>query len=270
MTRALLNYWIVLVGRVLTRPVGLKPDPSTSKLSRSVVPGWWWLGLLLPLVSSCAVLSPAVQNCKVLDPDLAVGEYHGACQNGLAEGYAEVTGTSTYRGDFVAGKKHGKGIKVMANGDRYVGEFLDDYRHGKGTYIWGDSTPWAGDRYEGEYDHDKRQGWGIFQWGSGDRYEGLWQNDLRMGWSVMESRRKQVAIQQPKDLTQGMVLCAELPLGLNASQQLRAKVERVDEAKLYLEVVAMDGTRASYQGRVIKLGEHIDGTAEQWHICGLN
>lgn len=223
--------------------------------------------LLLP---GCAQMSAAPTACTVLDPDLAVGEYYGACKNGLAEGYAEITGASTYRGDFMAGKKHGKGIKVMSNGDRYVGEFLDDYRHGKGSYIWSGTGPWAGDRYEGEYDHDNRHGWGIFQWGGGDRYEGRWENDLRLGWSAMETRRNQMTTQQPKALTQGLIVCAELPLGLNAIQQLRAKIDQVADSKLHLQVLAMDGTRAGYQGKVIKVGDYVDGTAEQWHVCGMN
>lgn len=151
------------------------------------------LALAFVLLPGCAMSGNTTQACKVIDPDLAAGAYSGGCKEGFADGYGVVSGTGSYRGDFLAGKKHGRGVKVMPNGDRYEGDFSDDYRHGKGVYIWGDKTPWAGDRYEGEYRRDLRHRWGVFQWGSGDRYEGPWQDDLRMGLSVMELRRAQAA-----------------------------------------------------------------------------
>jgi hypothetical protein len=157
----------------------------------------WKILLVLALVtmqlSGCVLFGGTQQSCKVLDPDLAQGVFSGSCKDGLADGYGEVSGAGSYRGDFLAGKKHGKGIKMMPNGDRYAGEFSDDFRHGKGVYVWGEKTPWAGDSYEGEYLRDLRHGWGVFQWGSGDRYEGQWQDDSRMWISVMEVRRAQAA-----------------------------------------------------------------------------
>lgn len=149
--------------------------------------------LAVVLFCGCAMSGGTRQPCKVIDPDLAPGVYSGSCKDGLADGYGEVTGAGSYRGDFREGKKHGKGVKVMPNGDRYAGDFSDDYRHGQGVYVWGDKTRWAGDRYQGEYRRDLRHGWGVFQWGSGDRFEGPWKDDLRMGWSVMELRRAQAA-----------------------------------------------------------------------------
>ncbi|MDO8262566.1 MAG: hypothetical protein Q7T21_05005 [Gallionella sp.] len=161
--------------------------------------------LAVVLLSGCAMSGGTQQSCRVFDPDLAQGVYSGSCKDGLAEGYGEVSGAGSYRGDFLAGKKHGKGIKVMPNGDRYAGDFSDDYRHGQGVYVWGDKTPWAGDRYQGEYRRDLRHGWGVFQWGSGDRYEGKWRDDLRMGLSVMELRRAQAAEAAAKaDKAQGV------------------------------------------------------------------
>src|SRR3989338_9918171 len=88
------------------------------------------LAFAVALLSGCALSGGAQQSCKIFDPDLAQGVYSGSCKGGLADGYGEVTGAGSYRGDFRAGKKHGKGIKVMPNGDRYAGDFSDDYRHG--------------------------------------------------------------------------------------------------------------------------------------------
>jgi len=165
--------------------MSLTGEPSQHGLRLSLLFSLW--------LSGCALFGGAQQSCTVLDPDLASGVYSGGCKDGLADGYGEVVGEGSYRGNFSAGKKHGKGIKTLPNGDLYAGEFSDDYRHGKGVYVWSDKTPWAGDSYEGEYRSDLRQGWGVYQWGNGDRYEGPWQDDLRMWMSVMEVRRAQAA-----------------------------------------------------------------------------
>jgi len=161
----------------------------TEKLNMKLEKNLFVAAAVVLQLSGCALFGGAQQTCKVVDPDLAPGVYSGGCEDGLADGYGEVVGAGSYRGDFRAGRKHGKGIKTMPNGDRYAGDFSDDYRHGKGVYVWGDKTSWAGDSYEGEYRRDLRQGWGVYQWGNGDRYEGWWQDDLRMWMSVMEVRR---------------------------------------------------------------------------------
>ncbi len=219
------------------------------------------------LLMACTTAFAAAE-CEVVDPDLAQGTYSGGCKNGLADGYGEVSGASSYRGDFQAGKKHGKGIKVMPNGDLYVGDFDDDYRHGKGTYIWGARTPWAGDRYEGEYHRDKRQGWGAFQWNSGDRYEGPWQNDLRMGPSVMELRRAQAAEAAAKSVKVGIQVCAEARLGLVNRQRLRGKVENRTGESVQVRILDVDGGIASYRGIMVKAGDLMADAATNWQICG--
>lgn len=217
-------------------------------------------------LSGCSSIMMPQESCRVLDADLARGAYRGGCKNGLADGYGEVSGESTYRGDFRAGKKQGKGIKVMPNGDRYAGEFSDDFRHGQGSYIWGERTPWAGDRYEGEYQYDKRHGRGVYLWGSGDRYEGLWENDLRMGLSVMETRRAQRSSVK-KELASGVAVCTEIPLGLNRHQRIRGLVESIMEKNIIIRITGMDGTRASYRGQVIRVGDAVEDDSTNWQSC---
>jgi hypothetical protein len=210
---------------------------------------------MVMLLSGCAIPVGTPLSCKVLDPDLAQGVYVGGCKNGLADGYGEVSGAGSYRGDFRAGRKHGKGIKVMPNGDRYAGDFRDDYRHGKGIYVWGAKTPWAGDRYEGEYLWDKRHGWGVFQWGSGDRYEGQWQDNLRMGVSVMELRRAQAGEAAARSVKAGVRVCIEAQLGLVNRQRMSGRVEQVDGAAVQIRIVAVEGGVASYHGAMVKVGD---------------
>lgn len=218
----------------------------------------------------CAMHGGIYQSCKVSDPDLAQGIYIGGCKDGLAEGYGEVNGVGSYRGGFRAGKKHGKGAKVMPNGDRYAGDFSDDYRHGRGVYIWGQNTPWAGDHYEGEYSWDKRHGWGVFQWESGDRYDGPWGDDLRMGASVMELRRMQAGEAAASSAKVGSLVCAEVQLGLANRQRMSGRVEQVDGAAVQIRIVAVEDGVASYLGKAVKAGDMLLDKAVHWRLCGQN
>jgi hypothetical protein len=43
---------------------------------------------------------------------------------------------SIYEGDFVKGKKHGKGKYTFPNGNAYEGDFVDDFLHGKEEWIY--------------------------------------------------------------------------------------------------------------------------------------
>lgn len=208
------------------------------------------------------------QHCKVYDRDLQQGTYSGGCNGGLADGYGEVSGAASgYRGDFRAGKKHGRGVKVMPNGDVYTGDFADDYRHGKGVYVWGPGTPWAGDRYEGEYRRDLRHGWGVYQWSSGDRYEGPWQDDLRMGLSVMETRRVHASRAAVRALKIGALACVDAPLGLVNRQRISAKVEQIDGVRIQVRIVAVEDGVAGYLGRVVRAGDVFSDEAVHWRPC---
>lgn len=220
------------------------------------------------LLSGCSVFGVTQQSCGILDPELAQGTYRGGCKDGWVDGYGEVSGISSYRGGFLAGKKHGKGIKVMPNGDRYTGDFSDDYRHGKGAYVWGDKTPWAGDRYEGEYQRDLRHGWGVFQWGRGDRYEGSWQNDLRMGLSVMELRRAQAAEAAAKAVKAGAILCAEEKWDSVNLQRIRGKIESITDKIAQVRIIEVEGGMVIFQGATLTTGDLLTDEVAHWQICG--
>jgi len=138
-----------------------------------------WLRFALSIALALTSVARAADSCRVLDPELQ-GSYSGPCVNGLAEGRGVAKGIAEYRGEFKAGRKHGRGVKTWPNGDRYEGDFVDDRKEGQGKYTWG-SGPAAGESYEGAYVADKRQGKGTYRWPSGDAYTGPWENDAATG-----------------------------------------------------------------------------------------
>ena len=172
------------------------------------------------------------QTCRVLDAELQES-HSGPCVEGLAEGHGSARGTARYEGGFRAGKKHGKGVKVWANGDRYEGEFDDDRKHGAGTYTWG-RGPWAGERYEGGYLDDKRHGQGTYRWPTGDVYSGPWDKDLIVGppTPMMLARAKFEEEARAAVAKVGQKVCRELPVGIGGRDWVSGVVVAVNEDKV--------------------------------------
>lgn len=83
-----------------------------------------------------------------------------------------------YTGYFKAGIRHGKGGSyTWANGDKYFGEWLNGKRTGRGIYTWAD-----GNSFEGKFDDGKRvDGLGIYTWKNGTNYKGNFANNLMHG-----------------------------------------------------------------------------------------
>ena len=140
----------------------------------------WRSVLLSAIVMVTPALGQSLTVCRVLDTELQ-GSYSGGCKDGLAEGHGVARGSATYRGEFKAGRKHGKGVKVWPNGDRYEGDFVADRKEGTGMYEWGRESAWAGQRYTGGYVNDRRHGYGVYEWPNGERYAGPWDNDRLTG-----------------------------------------------------------------------------------------
>ncbi len=88
-----------------------------------------------------------------------IGNYTG-------KGKYTFTDGEIYKGDFVDGKRTGRGILTLS-GDIYVGDFVDGERTGKGMckYI-------NGDVYKGDFVDGKRTGRGKLEFSNGDIYEG--------------------------------------------------------------------------------------------------
>ena len=65
-----------------------------------------------------------------------------------------------YNGNFLYGKKSGKGILYLDNGDRYEGEFKNDKKQGKGIYYF--SSKYGEQKWEGNFEKGFMDGEGIF------------------------------------------------------------------------------------------------------------
>lgn len=82
--------------------------------------------------------------------------------------------TILYTGEFLNGKKHGRGEVILpqaAGDDRYVGQFREGRMHGRGIYYFSN-----GGKYEGEFVLDQFNGDGSFEGPNGDRYVGQFRN----------------------------------------------------------------------------------------------
>ena len=74
-----------------------------------------------------------------------------------------------YEGNFVNGKRHGRGTYVWNNGDRYDGEWRDGQKHGKGFQKCSN-----GSTYDGYWKNDDWYGTGKLIQYDGTEIEGCW------------------------------------------------------------------------------------------------
>lgn len=210
----------------------------------------------------------AQSTCRVLDPELAV-IYQGGCMDGLAEGHGEAKGTAEYRGDFRAGRKHGKGVKTWPSGDRYEGEFVGDRKEGIGTYTWSVRGPAAGERYSGAYVNDRRQGYGVYEWPSGDRYAGPWVHDAITGMPtpmmIARARAKTetlAAVARP-----GVRVCRALPVGIAVHDWIRGEVTAVDAERIAVRIDDPGRQPHAIDGRPLAKGMTLWSAAVAWTPC---
>jgi hypothetical protein len=220
-------------------------------------------GILL-LLFSCAA---AAQQCRVLDPDLQ-DAYSGPCMNGMAEGHGVALGRAQYRGQFKAGRKHGKGVKVWPNGDIYVGDFVEDRREGSGTYTFG-RGPWEGERYEGSFLNERRHGTGTYRYRTGDVYTGPWANDVPTGrpTPMMLARRKFREEVQAAVAKEGQKVCREMPVGIGDRDWIRGVVVAIAPDRIGIRIDDA-GTQARFIDNVhVQPGAVVWGSPVDWLPC---
>jgi len=207
------------------------------------------------------ILVTANAQCRVMDAELQ-GSYSGGCVNGLAEGEGAARGTAQYQGGFRQGKKHGKGVKTWANGDRYEGEFADDQRNGLGIYTWGLGR-WRGERYEGGYSNDQRHGYGTYRYATGDVYAGPWQSDVATGpaTGMMLARKKHEEEARSAVAKEGVKVCREMAVGIGNWEWVRGVVVAVKDDQV--------GVRVDEPGRYghFKAGETAWDAPTAWMPC---
>jgi hypothetical protein len=215
------------------------------------------------LLSSIAM----AQDCRVLDPELQ-GAYAGPCVSGLAEGLGHARGSAEYGGEFRAGRKHGKGAKTWANGDRYEGGFVEDRKEGQGVYVFGRGR-WAGERYEGAFVNDRRHGFGVYRWPTGDVYAGPWENDAAIGppTPMMLARARFEQEARAAVGKEGQKVCRELPVGIAGRDWVRGVVVGVAPDRVAVRID--DAGRQLHRIGEIELlqGETIWDVPTEWIPC---
>ena len=106
------------------------------------------------------------------------GKYKGDYLNGKREGKGiyKYNNGDIYEGEYKNDLKDGEGTYKFENGDIYKGQYKNGYFHGKGKYEYAD-----GDIYEGDYKEDLRDGIGTYTYSNGNKYEGEWKEGLKHG-----------------------------------------------------------------------------------------
>lgn len=206
--------------------------------------------------------------CKIFDVELQ-GIYSGGCKDGLAEGHGVARGSATYRGEFKAGRKHGKGVKVWPNGDRYEGDFVADRKEGTGMYEWGRESAWAGQRYTGGYVNDRRHGYGVYEWPNGERYAGAWDNDRLTGKptkGMFARARSEMELAAAVGRV-GAKVCRQLEVGVGNRDIVRGTVTAV--AGEHIDVQIDDPGKFDHvlSGRPITKGAVLTGPLNVWVPC---
>ncbi|XP_042299891.1 radial spoke head 10 homolog B-like isoform X1 [Sceloporus undulatus] len=86
---------------------------------------------------------------------------------------------SIYEGEVKNGIRHGFGMyKCGTYPVSYIGQWVEGKRHGKGTIYYNrEGSSW----YEGDFVYNVKSGRGIRCYRSGNIYEGQWERDLRHG-----------------------------------------------------------------------------------------
>ncbi len=127
--------------------------------------------------------------------ELGLATYRGAFREGNYHGYGRLVlheRGENYKGNFLNGRKHGRGILWDDNNNVYIGQWRNDRRNGQGTQAF-NVDGWYEDRnterwlaentenYTGEFRNDVFAGQGTYRWANGTRYVGGWMANKKHG-----------------------------------------------------------------------------------------
>lgn len=112
------------------------------------------------------------------------GEFRGGLREGEGTLYVRAPNSKgphlrVYKGEWLAGKRDGRGTQWLANGEVYEGGFVEDRRHGHGKLYCVN-----GDIIEGSFRNGVCEGWAVLHAPGGDWFEGYWSLGMREGPGV--------------------------------------------------------------------------------------
>ena len=156
---------------------------------------------------------------------MGAGEYVGERNSfGRFHGHGSyATSRGDYEGNWVDGRKSGKGTYTWKNGDKYIGEWKSNKRNGKGDMFYSNGNIFKGnwlanktrgegvmvyknkDRYKGMFKGGLPSGEGKMSYANGDRYVGAWVQGLPSGKGVyqLKSGAKVIALWKAGDVAKG-------------------------------------------------------------------
>lgn len=204
--------------------------------------------------------------CFLYDSELS--NYHGPCVRGFAEGIGVASGSATYRGEFKAGHKHGRGEKIWANGDRYEGMFVEDRKEGLGLYEWGSVAGLPRLRYYGQFKADLRQGYGVYSWPTGVSYAGEWLNDRiaeAPSPAILSQFRQENELRAA--LTVGSKVCRRVSAGISDSNVVVGRLEAVEGSSIHVRIEDPGSLTKAVDGVGIQSGDSMTQPMLLWFPC---
>ena len=119
------------------------------------------------------LLLKTVKSIAFKNKNYYFGEYSKNDSNKIkpnGKGMMRYNSGDMYSGDWIDGKRSGKGISVTSE-YMYDGEWKNDQANGKGKLVTSNE-----DEYNGDFVNDVKEGQGIMKFADGNTYNGEWKN----------------------------------------------------------------------------------------------
>jgi hypothetical protein len=141
--------------------------------------------------------------------------YIGEWLNGKRDGRGRQTWKNgdVYEGEWKEDKQDGLGRSTFASGCRYIGWISQNCKHGIGEYVWSD-----GSSYLGEWKNNLMHGVGNYKWACGRAYLGHWDKNEINGFGVYsweDGRRYEGYHEANKRHGEGLYYMADGTVSLN-------------------------------------------------------